>query len=438
MNQPDTQGTPMNPDTSSRLSDLVNDEDFDKLELELRNTNIFSILGIERKEIRHSNFLAWLLDPNGTHGLGPLFLKRFLRDIFLLDNPESANNVELDEARTRNMEIRREWEYIDILLVSENLVICIENKVSSSDAPMQLKRYRETVRKYFPDQQATFVYLTPEGRNPNDEDEHNSYINYSYEKISSHLGRIFDLHRNSMAPSTAIYLNDYLNILRTNLLRESELNTTIKRIYRNHKEALSMIAKKTQANPIAHEIYKSHKETFDFISANKPDLSSLACTYVKEKAKKEKWIPGSCSNRFFRFLTKDLDRIIPKNANGWKLKEQFLFEFNFWEHNGTLDGYFATGISPRGTPEAKAIIRDAIDRVDDPARKTNIKATKWILQIRLKIKPTKTADHQKAETQAQDNIDQAWDRVCEIVAKTEAQLKQEEAKLLLLMYQEEG
>lgn len=53
---------------------LLNDLDFDRLDLELRTPNIFQILNIARAEIRHSNFLAWLLDPNGTHGLGRLFL----------------------------------------------------------------------------------------------------------------------------------------------------------------------------------------------------------------------------------------------------------------------------------------------------------------------------------------------------------------------------
>ena len=58
-------------------SNLLNDVDFDKLDLGLKNPNIFSILRISRNEIRHSNFLCWLLDPNQSHGLGDIFLKRF-------------------------------------------------------------------------------------------------------------------------------------------------------------------------------------------------------------------------------------------------------------------------------------------------------------------------------------------------------------------------
>lgn len=38
--------------------------------------NIFDILKISRTEIRHSNMLSWLLDPNENHGLGDKFFAR--------------------------------------------------------------------------------------------------------------------------------------------------------------------------------------------------------------------------------------------------------------------------------------------------------------------------------------------------------------------------
>jgi hypothetical protein len=61
---------------------LLKNEDFDKLDLGLKNPNIFQILKISKNEIRHSNFLSWLLDPEGSHKLGDIFLKRFLREVF--------------------------------------------------------------------------------------------------------------------------------------------------------------------------------------------------------------------------------------------------------------------------------------------------------------------------------------------------------------------
>ena len=61
---------------------LLKDENFDRLDLGLQNPNIFQILRISKTEIRHSNFLAWLLDANQSHKLGDIFLKRFLRQVF--------------------------------------------------------------------------------------------------------------------------------------------------------------------------------------------------------------------------------------------------------------------------------------------------------------------------------------------------------------------
>ena len=41
--------------------------------------NLFDILKITRTEIRHSNMLAWLLNPNENHGLGDSVLHGFIQ-----------------------------------------------------------------------------------------------------------------------------------------------------------------------------------------------------------------------------------------------------------------------------------------------------------------------------------------------------------------------
>jgi hypothetical protein len=45
--------------------------------------NIFSTLKIVKTEIRHSNVLAWLLDPYESHGLKDYFTKQLVRSIYL-------------------------------------------------------------------------------------------------------------------------------------------------------------------------------------------------------------------------------------------------------------------------------------------------------------------------------------------------------------------
>ena len=62
------------------LRDFLLDEDcLEKLIPWTGKFNIFDVLKISRTEIRHSNMLGWLLDPNENHGLGDKFLKALFK-----------------------------------------------------------------------------------------------------------------------------------------------------------------------------------------------------------------------------------------------------------------------------------------------------------------------------------------------------------------------
>jgi hypothetical protein len=52
--------------------------ELERLEGLLHRFNFFETIGFVGQELMHSRFLAFLLDPNQSHGLGVLFLKRFL------------------------------------------------------------------------------------------------------------------------------------------------------------------------------------------------------------------------------------------------------------------------------------------------------------------------------------------------------------------------
>jgi hypothetical protein len=61
------------------VSDLEGDGDLERLEDALREFNLFVALGAVTAELRHSSFLAWLLDPNENHGFGDILVKRLLQ-----------------------------------------------------------------------------------------------------------------------------------------------------------------------------------------------------------------------------------------------------------------------------------------------------------------------------------------------------------------------
>jgi hypothetical protein len=64
----------MEPAAKSELEALerfvVENDDLLELEATIGRFNIFDALRIDRAEIRHSNFLAWLLTPSESHGQG--------------------------------------------------------------------------------------------------------------------------------------------------------------------------------------------------------------------------------------------------------------------------------------------------------------------------------------------------------------------------------
>ena len=61
-------------DKEALLKFMQDAECLDALSKWTNDFNIFDVLKISRTEIRHSNLLSWLIDPNENHGLGDSFL----------------------------------------------------------------------------------------------------------------------------------------------------------------------------------------------------------------------------------------------------------------------------------------------------------------------------------------------------------------------------
>src|SRR3954470_17184319 len=93
---------------------VVENEDLLALESIIGRFNIFDALSIARAEIRHSNFLAFILDPAESHAQGQVFLKAVLMDLLKAAPPtlRPFSPIELDGADLRGIVVRREWEHI--------------------------------------------------------------------------------------------------------------------------------------------------------------------------------------------------------------------------------------------------------------------------------------------------------------------------------------
>jgi len=224
------------------LEAFLQDDDLERLEDIAEEFNIFEVLGTVRQELRHSSFLAWLLDPSRNHGLGDYFLKRFLwttaglareRDIQTI-SPIEVNTLDLGDVT-----VRREWRNIDILISSESqrFVCAIENKVESSEHGDQLCRYLTTCKTEFPEYRHHFVFLTPWRTEPSCDE----WVPVGYGSVLDLVERVVNAKQGTMGDEVGLFLQHYASMLRRHIVGESEIDKLCTRIYNKHRQALEML-----------------------------------------------------------------------------------------------------------------------------------------------------------------------------------------------------
>lgn len=320
----------------SKFSELLDDLDFDRLSLGLQKPNIFQILGVTRTEIRHSNFLSWLLDANGNHGLGKQVVMRLLRSVLADQRVTSIDESDIEALDYNAMRVYREWHHIDILLEFPDLIVCIENKVDSEEHTNQLTRYRKLVGAHFhTHKRFAFIYLTPTGATSAKESE--AYVEYSYQQLANVLDRILMVYRSKLSPLVISYLEDYTTIIKREILENDDLNLLAAKLYRNHQEVL------------------------DFLFQYRPDMASEFAGYLEQMLKSKGMVKASPNKGFVRFLPPSLAPIIPRTGTAYPWKEAFLFEIDFYwpKQDKQKKLTFRTIISP-GNEEVREVLKTCL------------------------------------------------------------------------------
>lgn len=221
---------------------MENDE---LLELEARigRFNIFDALGIVNAEIKHSNFLGWLLDPAESHGAGDLFLKAILMDMTRgAPCPTFPRPLDLYAATLDNVRVWRERLKVDVLILSTSppFVVAIENKVKASEHGDQLSTYADRVAKSYVGIPALFVYLTPDGDDPSEA----NWMAYSYADLHDALSRAHKITAWDSHNPASLVLNDYLRTIRSHVMDQpdKDIQDLCRRIYKKHPEAVRLLA----------------------------------------------------------------------------------------------------------------------------------------------------------------------------------------------------
>lgn len=241
---------------------LADNSDLEELSDQLAAFNVFRSLKIEDVEIRHSNILEWLFKPNESHQMGDIFLRRIISNILLESSGsvKEPTSAEIELMRFTEIEVRREWEHIDLLVVDrENkFVLLIENKIHSEEGGGQLSRYKKAVDQEFPSYAIIPVFLTLEGDAIEDE-EAQDFILYSYAKLLPVLGRILEHRRGQMPEDVGTFLRHYLDTLRRLTMQDQTLIDLCRKIYRNHKEAIDLVWEYGKLNNWSQTVWNTIK-----------------------------------------------------------------------------------------------------------------------------------------------------------------------------------
>jgi hypothetical protein len=284
---------------------IVDNPDLERLEALLDQFNIFESLGAVRVELRHSDFLAFLLNPNQSHGLGDVFAKRLLQKaLATTQNHFPITPIDLDLYDLDSMVVLREWQNIDILLVDEEnkLAVIIENKIGSSEHGDQLKRYRRIVSQHYPDLRQVCLFLTPEGDEPSDQ----KYISIDYLLVAELIEELVESRASTLGPDVRTLMTHYSQMLRRHIVSESEIADLCRKIYRKHQRALDMIYEYRPDQQAAI------REILESLVQAEPTLNL-----------------DHCSKSYIRFAPKTWDQSeLLLQGSGWtRSKRILLFEF---------------------------------------------------------------------------------------------------------------
>ena len=128
--------------------------------------NLFSVLGVEQKEVIMCRFLADLLNPKGKHQCNRLFLDEFLQ-MFFPERDISACDLKVEKEFSLPTGRR-----IDIAIHGKNVFIPIEVKIYAEDQENQCQDYIEYARRF--DSNSKLIYLTIDGKLPSEYSYHNT------------------------------------------------------------------------------------------------------------------------------------------------------------------------------------------------------------------------------------------------------------------------
>ena len=272
--------------------------------------NIFTLFhGFSDEVNLHSNFIASLLDPNGDHYKGGLFLKLFLETC-------GIDDFGIDTSRAT---VFKEFKHIDIYISDGKKHIILENKVYAKDQPTQIARYIKAIQnkgaeeRDVEDEDICVLYLHPDGKLPDNQsfgDYHakllgeNPSIEFKVISYGKEILEWIDRCKNEVSNITDlnVFLTQYKDVIEMiydRYKRIDEMETAkFVEIFKENYTAVSEIANNYQEmrKKIIDEFFENVKENLEKDEAIKGtysiELNSVAYRPIaikNVKTQDKKW-----------------------------------------------------------------------------------------------------------------------------------------------------
>jgi len=170
--------------------------------------SFMKIFGLEHDELVHSSFIAWLLDPLESHGLGSLFVRRFLEGTGLKIEELDFSTLQVETEKSSDK------SRLDIRIFGScgKFQCIIENKIWSREGADQTSRlYNDFHDEGY--EKELFIFLTLDQKSK-PENEH--FISMNYACVLQILTELLDLAKGD----TRFLMKHYSNTLERLIMSE--------------------------------------------------------------------------------------------------------------------------------------------------------------------------------------------------------------------------
>ncbi|GJH13620.1 PD-(D/E)XK nuclease family protein [Caballeronia novacaledonica] len=334
------------------LLDVLHDPLAVALRARWKSFNPFRVLKAEKRELKHTTTLAWLLDPRENHGLGDHFLRSFLKNVceaagdhttllrYETDNdaivrvhselqmrkikgnrimPNFDSDAEFDGSANAT---ERDKRRIDVLVEGQGWAVAVEAKIGAGEGDEQLNDYRRTIHGWaeVTGRKLLLVYLTIDEQ----ELERVGWINAQWSTaVAQPLRTVLDASGASaqLGDQQHAFLASYLDILseiaddENGIVKRhlSELATRHAGALRRLKEVIrTSSGQNAEQNANWIVLYERNKPLLDRLLQDVDLGYELRARMIHEAITSQGFLSVKDDNSYLRFIVADWAERFPK------------------------------------------------------------------------------------------------------------------------------